>query len=64
MKTKTVPAAQGELLGLHRFPSYPKSLGITCIRRVHAGRNALPVQCGNHIYDVSADPYIYFNEAR
>ena len=64
MKTRTLPLSRYEMLGLSRFPNFHKTGSIKGIRNLCCGKNALLVRCGSFIYDVSSDPYIYFNEAQ
>jgi hypothetical protein len=45
------------------LPSFHKSGSIKGMKDKYYGKGALLVRCGNYIYNVSADPQIYYQYA-
>lgn len=62
MKTKTMPSAQAHILT--EFPNFSKTGSIIGMKQKYYGRDALLVKCGNYIYNVSAEPDIYYDLAK
>lgn len=60
-KTKTVPAAEHDNLGLSEFPNFHVSGSISGMKKLYYGKDALLVRCGSYIYNVSSKPEIYNN---
>ena len=42
------------------FPNFHKTGSISGMKRFYYGKDALLVQCGSWIYNVSSDPSIYY----
>lgn len=63
MRTKTIYVADKQKAGLSDFPNFHKSGSIEGMKRLYYGRHALLVRCGSYIYNVSAQPEIYYNVA-
>jgi len=51
---------EGRMLGVENFPNFHKSGSIRGMKKLYYGGNALLVQCGNYIYNVTGKPYIYY----
>lgn len=45
---------------LSYFPSFDKSGCVRGMKKLYYGKNALLVKCGKYIYNVTSDPYIYY----
>lgn len=45
---------------LSYFPSFDKSGSVRGMKKLYYGKNALLVKCGKYIYNVTSDPYIYY----
>lgn len=60
-KVKYLKVAEGKKLGIDRFPNFHKSGSIRGMKEKYYGKDALLVQCGSHIYNVSSKPEIYHN---
>jgi hypothetical protein len=45
------------------FPNFHKSGSIIGMKQKYYGKGALLVRCGSYIYNVSADPQIYYQYA-
>lgn len=45
------------------FPNFDKSGSIRGMKKLYYGKDALLVRCGGYIYDVSAEPSIYYELA-
>ena len=52
----------GEDLG--RFPNFSRTGSILGMKKLYYGKDALLVQSGPYIYNVTLEPYIYYNLAR
>lgn len=50
---------EGERVGLSRFPNFHKTGNVAGMKRRYYGLDALLVRCGDYIYNVSSEPYIY-----
>lgn len=61
VKTLSVKHRLAGYLG--KFPSFNKTGSIAGMKKQFYGQNALLVRCGSYIYNVSAEPLIYHNEA-
>jgi hypothetical protein len=58
-KVKTVSVAEGERLGLSRFPNFSATGSIRGMKDKFYGKDALLVRSGGYIYNVSSEPEIY-----
>lgn len=45
------------------FPNFDKSGSIMGMKKLYYGKGALLVRCGGYIYNVSAEPSIYYELA-
>ena len=45
------------------FPNFDKTGSIRGMKKLYYGKDALLVQCGNYIYNVSSEPSIYYELA-
>ena len=45
------------------FPNFHKSGSIKGMKKLYYGKDALLVKCGSYIYNVSAEPSIYYELA-
>lgn len=45
------------------FPNFDKSGSIRGMKKLYYGKGALLVRCGGYIYNVSAEPSIYYELA-
>ena len=50
---------EGERAGLSRFPNFHKTGNVAGMKKRCCGLDALLVRCGNYIYTVSSEPYLY-----
>lgn len=51
---------EGKRVGIDAFPNFHRSGSIIGMKNKYYGRDALLVRCGNYIYNVSSEPYIYY----
>lgn len=49
---------------LDRFPNFHKSGSMRGMKKLYYGKNALLVRQGDYIYNVSAEPHIYYTYAK
>lgn len=61
MRTKKLPIEFKN--NVINFPNFDKTGSIRGMKKLYYGKNALLVRCGNYIYNVSADPSIYYELA-
>lgn len=61
MRVKRLSVDDGKKLGISNFPNFHKSGSVRGMKRLYYGMNALLVQCGSFIYNVSSEPSIYAN---
>lgn len=57
VRVKSLSVVDSDLL--KEFPNFHKSGSISGMKKLYYGKGALLVRCGNYIYDVTSDPYIY-----
>lgn len=57
MRTKKLPIEYENIVS--NFPNFDKSGSIRGMKKLYYGKDALLVQCGNYIYNVSSEPSIY-----
>lgn len=60
MRTRRMSIEQGRRVGIGRFPNFHKSGSVRDMKRLYYGKDCLLVRCGNYIYNVSAEPRIYY----
>lgn len=58
-RVKYLYVKDGERVNIERFPNFHVSGSIRGMKEKFYGKNALLVQCGSYIYNVSKDPVIY-----
>ena len=59
---RDLKVAKGELFNISQYPSFSSTGSIKGMRKVY-GPEALLVRCGSYIYNVSANPQIYYDYA-
>lgn len=59
MRVKRMTEQEGERAGLARFPNFHKTGNVAEMKKRCYGLDALLVRCGDYIYNVSSEPYIY-----
>lgn len=52
--------SEGRYINISRFPNFHKSGSVEGMKKQYYGENALLVQCGSCIYNVSSNPDIYY----
>lgn len=63
MRVKTLYVADGKRLHIDAFPNFHRSGSIKGMKEKYYGENALLVQCGSFIYNVTRRPEIYYTYA-
>lgn len=58
MKTRYLKKAHHDLV--KDFPNFHKSGSISGMKELYYGKDALLVKCGDYIYNVTANPCIYY----
>ena len=58
MKTRYLAKKHYELV--KDFPNFHKTGSITGMKSLYYGKDALLVRCGDYIYNVTANPCIYY----
>lgn len=58
-KIKYMSVQQGEKIGIDKFPNFHVSGSIEGMKEKYYGKDALLVQCGRYIYNVTSDPEVY-----
>lgn len=51
---------QGRRVGIDRFPNFHRTGSVRDMKRLYYGKDGLLVRCGSYIYNVSAEPQIYY----
>ncbi len=60
MKKRYLYVKDGERFNIHKYPNFHKTGSIIGMKRKYYGKNALLVQCGDYIYNVTSNPEIYY----
>ena len=60
MRTRKMTIEQGRRVGIDRFPNFHNSRSVRGMKRLYYGRDCLVIRCGSYIYNVSAEPRIYY----
>lgn len=60
MRVRKMTKEQGERVGIDRFPNFHSTGSVRGMKKLYYGRECLLVQCGEYIYNVSAEPQIYY----
>lgn len=63
MKVKYLKLKDGHKIHISNFPNFSASGSITGMKNKFYGKSALLVKCGSYIYNVSSQPYIYYQIA-
>lgn len=61
-RVKILPVKYRDVFNMSRFPNFSKTGSVSGMREYY-GRDALLVQCGSYIYNVTSEPEIYWNWA-
>lgn len=64
MRCRYLKKALGERVNIHRFPNFHRTGSIAGMKKNYYGRGVLLVRCGQYIYNVTADPSIYWSLAK
>lgn len=62
MRVKQIPADK-HFPELSEYPNFHKTGSVSGMKKLHYGKYALLVKCGDYIYNVSSNPHIYHNIA-
>ena len=60
MRVKRMSIEQGKRVRISRFPNFHVTGSIRGMKRLYYGNDCLLVRCGNYIYNVTAQPQIYY----
>ncbi|WP_279096675.1 hypothetical protein [Bacteroides acidifaciens] len=60
MRVRRMTIEQGMRAGLSRFPHFHKTGSVRGMRKLYYDSKCLLVRCGDYIYNVSSEPYIYY----
>lgn len=60
MRVRKMTKEQGKRVGIDRFPNFHRTGSVRGMRKLYYGSRCLLVQCGSYIYNVSAEPQIYY----
>lgn len=59
-RVRTLYVKDGKKVGIDGFPCFDRNGSVQGMREQFYGKDALLVQCGNYIYNVSRRPEIYY----
>ena len=60
MRVKRLTIEQGKRVRINRFPNFYITGSVRGMKRLYYGYDCLLVRCGNYIYNVTAQPQIYY----
>lgn len=60
MCVRKMTIEQGRRVGIDRFPNFHRTGSVRGMKRLYYGKDCLLVRCGSYIYNVSAEPRIYY----
>ena len=60
MRTRRMTIEQGRRVGIDRFPNFHRTGSVRRMKRLYYGSRCLLVRCGDYIYNVSPEPWIYY----
>jgi len=60
MRVKRMAIEQGKRVRINRFPNFYITGSVRGMKRLYYGYDCLLVRCGNYIYNVTAQPQIYY----
>lgn len=52
--------SEGRYINISTLPNFHKSGSVEGMKKQYYGENALFVQCGSYVYNVSSNPDIYY----
>lgn len=58
--SKKMTIEQGRRVGIDRFPNFHRTGSVRGMKRLYYGSRCLLVRCGDYIYNVSPEPWIYY----
>lgn len=61
MKVKKLNVLEGQKIGISKYPNFHISGSIKGMKKQFYGKNALLVRCGQYIYNVPNNIYLYAN---
>lgn len=59
MRVRYLTIQKGEIHHISEYPNFHKSGSVEGMRKLYYGKDALLVQCGSYIYNVTSNPRIY-----
>lgn len=59
MRVRYLTIQKGEAYHISEYPNFHKSGSVEGMRKMYYGKDALLVQCGSYIYNVTSNPWIY-----
>ncbi len=60
MRVRRMTTEQGRRFGIDRFPNFHHTGSVRGMKRLYYGKDCFLVRCGSYIYNVSAEPEIYY----
>lgn len=63
-RVRYLKKADGARVMISEFPNFDRTGSISGMKKLFYGKSALLVRCGAYIYNVTADPSIYWNLAK
>ena len=60
MRTKRMTIEQDRRVGIDRFSNFHRSGSVRGMKRLYYSKDCLLVHCGSYIYNISAEPKIYY----
>ena len=60
MRVKRMTIEHGKRVRINRFPNFYITGSVRGMKRLYYGYDCLLVRCGNYIYNVTAQPQIYY----
>lgn len=58
-RVRYLKVTEGEKYNISNFPNFSKTGSVKGMKDKYYGKNALLVQCGSYIYNVTSAPEIY-----
>ena len=60
MRVRRMTIEQGLRVGIERFPNFHRNGSIKGMKKLYYGKDCLLIRCGSYIYNVTAEPHIYY----